>query len=76
MDLKKKLLLLYISIIVWYVYDDGTTGVGYCMGSMSIAGLRYDLTGQFMATESTDLTHFMVVWDIEINPEWPNNSGL
>lgn len=32
--------------------------------------------GQFMATESTDLTQFMVVWDIEINPEWPNNSGL
>ena len=53
-----------------------TTGVGYCMGSMSIAGLRYDLAGQYMATESTDLTQFMVVWDIEINPEWPNNSGL
>jgi len=39
------------------------------MGSMSIAGLRYDLTGQFVATESTDLTQFMVVWDIETNPE-------
>ena len=38
---------------------------------MSIACVRYDLAGQFMATESTDLTPFMVFWDLEININQP-----